>query len=140
MNAEYFLDTNIFLYTFDLDEPGKKRQANRLIRDALESGGGIISWQVVQEFLNVALQKWETPMTKEEAEFYVRKTLLPLWHIYPNADLYGVALRVHEDSGYQFYDCLIVAAAIHAGARTLFTEDMQDGRRFGDLTIRNPFA
>ena len=30
-------------------------------------------------------------------------------------------------------------AAIHAGADRLVSEDLQDGRRFGSLTIENPF-
>jgi predicted nucleic acid-binding protein len=38
-----------------------------------------------------------------------------------------------------FYDALIVAAAIEAGCDTLFTEDMQHGRKFGSLTVVNPF-
>jgi predicted nucleic acid-binding protein len=36
-------------------------------------------------------------------------------------------------------DALIVAAALEAGCDTLFSEDMQHGRKFGGLTIVNPF-
>jgi len=39
-----------------------------------------------------------------------------------------------------FYDNLIVASALQCGARILYSEDLQEGRRFGDLEIRNPFA
>ena len=38
------------------------------------------------------------------------------------------------------WDALIVEAALRRGCTRLLSEDMQDGRRFGDLTIENPFA
>jgi len=34
---------------------------------------------------------------------------------------------------------MVVEAALLSGATTLLSEDLQDGRRIGDLTIRNPF-
>jgi predicted nucleic acid-binding protein len=49
------------------------------------------------------------------------------------------ALRLARDHGLAFYGALIVAAALEAGCDTLFTEDMQHGRKFGSLTIINPF-
>ena len=54
MSAKYFIDTNIFVYSFDIGQPLKKERALALIRDALETGLGIISTQVIQEFMNVA--------------------------------------------------------------------------------------
>ena len=38
------------------------------------------------------------------------------------------------------YDATIIAAAIEAGCDMLWSEDLQDGRCFGGLTVRNPFA
>ena len=42
--------------------------------------------------------------------------------------------------GFSFYDALIVAAAIEQGCDTLYSEDMQAGRKIGPLVIVNPFA
>ena len=39
-----------------------------------------------------------------------------------------------------FWDALIVQAALEGNCKTLLSEDMQHGRRFGDLAIQNPFA
>jgi predicted nucleic acid-binding protein len=39
-----------------------------------------------------------------------------------------------------WYDALIVAAAMEGGCSLLYSEDLQSGRRFGDLRIENPFA
>jgi predicted nucleic acid-binding protein len=38
-----------------------------------------------------------------------------------------------------WYDSLIVAAAIQGGCKILYSEDMQHGRRFGELVVENPF-
>jgi predicted nucleic acid-binding protein len=38
------------------------------------------------------------------------------------------------------YDALVVAAALEAGCKILYSEDFQDGRKIeGRITIRNPF-
>lgn len=50
------------------------------------------------------------------------------------------ALALAGQGGLSFYDALIVASALEAGAARLLTEDMQAGRRFGDLEIVNPFV
>jgi predicted nucleic acid-binding protein len=49
------------------------------------------------------------------------------------------ASRLEEEHSLAFWDALIVEAALRAGARTLLSEDLQDGRRFGELVVRNPF-
>jgi predicted nucleic acid-binding protein len=49
------------------------------------------------------------------------------------------ASRLEEEHTLSFWDALIVQAAIQIGAERLTSEDLQDGRRFGTLTIHNPF-
>ena len=56
-----FLDTNVFVYTFDDTNPVKRTSARNWVRSALMSGRGIISTQVVQEFIAVATRKFATP-------------------------------------------------------------------------------
>lgn len=41
---------------------------------------------------------------------------------------------------HRFYDALIAAAAMEADVPTLYSEDLRHGRRFGPLTILNPFS
>ena len=50
------------------------------------------------------------------------------------------AVHIAERYGYSIFDSLIIAAALHAGASTLYTEDMRDGQAIDGLTIRNPFS
>lgn len=140
MPAEFFLDTNVFVYSFDASAPAKRARARELIRSALESGDGVISWQVAQEFLNVALHRFERPLTPREAAEYVDEVLAPLCHVFPSPDLLRDALAIHTETGFRFYDSLVVAGAAAAGARTLYTEDLQSGRQLRGLRIVNPFA
>jgi len=55
MNDRFFLDTNIFIYSLDANEPAKQPIAKTLIQNALTSNDGCISSQVVQECLNFYL-------------------------------------------------------------------------------------
>jgi predicted nucleic acid-binding protein len=50
------------------------------------------------------------------------------------------ASLLHERHGFAFWDAMVVEAALLSGATTLLSEDLQDGRHLGGLTIRNPFA
>ena len=68
MSDRFFLDTNIFVYSFDRGAPQKADRAAKLIRRAIEGRQGIISYQVVQEFFHVALRRFAEPMSVAEAD------------------------------------------------------------------------
>jgi predicted nucleic acid-binding protein len=140
MPAEFFLDTNVFVYTFDASAPAKRARARKLVQGALETGDGVISWQVAQEFLNVALHRFERPLTPREAADYLDEVLSPLCHVFPSSELLRDALAIHTETGFRFYDSLIVAGAAASGARTLYTEGLQPSREIRGLRIANPFA
>jgi predicted nucleic acid-binding protein len=139
MSDRFFLDTNIFVYSFDRSAATKSRKATRLIRKALATQKGIISYQVVQEFFNVALKKFSQPMKAADAEQYLGTVFRPLLGVNSSQALYAEALHLLAKSGLSWYDSLIVSAAIQAQCDFLFTEDLQHGQRFGRLQISNPF-
>jgi len=138
MKGSFFLDTNVLVYTFDRSAPEKRDIAVELVAQAL-SGHGAISYQVVQEFLNVATRKFAKPFTESEAAQYLDGVLTPLCTVHPGPDLYRMALQVHSNQGFSFYDSIIVASAHLAGCRTLYSEDMQSERVVLGLRIVNPF-
>ena len=139
MSARFFLDTNIFIYSFDQGAPVKAQKAAQLIRQALTTQKGAISFQVVQEFLNVALRRFSRPMEAADAEQYLSTVFRPLLCVHSSQALYVEALHLHTQSGLSWYDSLIVSAALQARCDLLFTEDIQHGQRFGGLQVRNPF-
>lgn len=139
MSAESFLDSNIFIYTFDDVVPEKQRIAQERIRTALQDGSGIISYQVVQEVLNVLTRKLPLAMNAGDATRYLATTLEPLWRVQPSAELYRAGLAVQSRYGFGLYDSLIVAAALSAGCARLISEDLQHGQRIEGLVIEDPF-
>ena len=140
MSARFFLDTNIFVYTFDRGARAKAEKAARLVRQAVDSGEGVVSYQVVQEFYNVALRRFAQPMTTAEAEQYFITVFRPLLAVHSSPALFGEALRVQAKYKLAWFDSLIVAAALEARCKVLYSEDMQDGYEIQSLRIKNPFS
>lgn len=137
--GRYFLDTNIFVYTFDPVADRKRRVATELIRSAKRDGLAVISFQVIQEFCSVAILRSEQTPTVGELRSYVRNVMAPLCEVHSSIELYDSCLDIREQTGYSFYDSLIVAAAAGAGCQTLFTEDLDNGRSIAGVKIVNPF-
>jgi predicted nucleic acid-binding protein len=126
-----FLDTNILVYA---QQSGAKATMSR----DLIGQGGTISVQVLNELTNVLRKKdnrsWrDIELVLDDVENALEPAL-PL-----TAATTRAALALARDHGFAFYDALIVAAAIEAGCDVLYSEDLQHGRKFGALTIVNPF-
>jgi predicted nucleic acid-binding protein len=126
-----FFDTSVLVYTITDDARGD------VARSRL-SDGGVISAQVLNEFVRVARKKLRLDWAIIEAALAELRALVN--------DVRPVALSTHEFAvslarrdGFDIYDALILAAAIEADCETLFSEDFQHGRRFGDLIVVNPF-
>jgi len=133
MNDKPFLDTNVLLYAFRGDD------ARSQTAEALLAAGGIISVQILNEFAAVARGK--LGRTWEE----VRRALKVIRVFCPDPapltiEVHDRALQLAGRYGYSIFDSLVIAAALQAGAGTLYSEDMQDGQMIEGLTIRNPFS
>lgn len=139
MSGRFFLDTNVFVYSCDAGDPAKTRRARKLIRDAVAGGKGVVSHQVVQEFLNVALRKFARPMTPAEAEQYLTTVFLPLMRVQSSPALLTEALWLKRRHELSWYDSLIVAAAMEADCDRLLSEDLPHGLKIGGLRVENPF-
>ena len=139
MSADYFLDTNIFIYDIEATDKRKQGIAQELIGRAIESDTGVISYQVVQECLNVITHKARRPLTAVEAQRYLDAVLAPLCRVFPGVPFYRRALSVKERWRLGFYDSLIVTAALEAGCGTLYTEDLQHDKQIEGLRIVDPF-
>jgi len=140
MNESYFLDTNVLVYTFDSRSPRKRDQAQKWVAQALERRQGVISYQVVQEFLSVALRKFANPLSAAEAILYLHRVLMPLCKVFPSEALFADALSVADDTGWSWYDSLIVSSAAAADCSVLLSEDLQSGRMVRGVRIQNPFV
>ena len=126
-----FFDTNVFVYLF-VGDPIKADIAEALIQH-----GGIISVQVLNEFISVTRGKYRFSWDKvEESLTAIRDEcdVIPL-----DLAIHQQALELCQETNLSIYDGLIVAAALTAGCDTLYSEDMNHGQRIGSLKIINPF-
>jgi predicted nucleic acid-binding protein len=140
MSGKFFLDTNVFVYLFDATAPAKAKKAARLVRDAVDTGKGIVNYQVVQEFFNVAFRRFAQPMSVAEAEQYLITVFRPLLAIQSSPALFVEALRIAGKCRLAWYDSIIVASALEGQCDTLYSEDFQHGREIEGLRIENPFV
>jgi predicted nucleic acid-binding protein len=139
MNGRFFLDTNIFIYSLDRTAPTKSVRARALIREAIEKRQGIVSYQVVQEFFNVAFRRFAQPMSLADAEQYLATTFRPLLAVHSSQAILADAMRMKDKFQLPWYDALIVVSALEGQCSVLYSEDFQHGQKFGELRITNPF-
>jgi len=139
MKDNYFIDTNIFIYTFDLKDDFKREKAKEIVKTALIDGKGFISTQVIQEFYNVATRKFKSPMNILSAKKYLENIFAQLNIVHPDFKFISNGLDIAATTKYSFYDSLIISAALKSGSSVLLTEDMHHGHRIQGLEIKNPF-
>jgi predicted nucleic acid-binding protein len=130
--TEAFLDTNVLLYLVSAD--GRKAD----IAEQTISAGGHVSVQVLNEFVSVARRK--TRLRWNEIDD-VLGTVRRICRVHAfTIETHDAARGLAEKHKLNFYDAAIVASALAAGCDTLYSENLQDGRRFGTaLRVRNPF-
>ena len=130
------LDTNLLVYADAADEPVKQRRALALITALRSDGSAVLSTQVLQEYVNVALRKLRLPqaLIRERIAFYRRFEMVPA-----SADMVAGALDLHLLHSLAFYDALIVQAALVSGCQRVLSEDMQHAAVYGGVRIENPF-
>jgi predicted nucleic acid-binding protein len=131
--AETFFDTNVLLYLLS-ENTAKADRAEELV-----AKGGVISVQVLNEFAAVASRK--LGMSWGE----IRDVLIPIravCEIEPmTVEAHDRGIEIADRYGFSFHDAMIVASALRAGCKTLYSEDLQDEQVIDtQLRIRNPFA
>ena len=131
-----FFDTNILVYATLDQDVAKKRVAASLIMEAVASGSFCISAQVLKEFANILIRK--SDRLPQEIREDVRR-FSPFVTVSDTPDLVLDALDLRRDYALQFFDALIVAGAERAECQTIYSEDLSDGARYGDVTVVNPF-
>ena len=133
MKDKPFFDTNVVLYAFSQDD------ARGEVAETLLAAGGTLSVQVLNEFVAVARRKLDKSWEEIRRALEIVRVFCPE-PVPLKVETHERAVYIAERYGYSIFDSLIIAAAIHAGASTLYSEDMRDGQAIDKLTIRNPFS
>jgi predicted nucleic acid-binding protein len=130
-----FLDTNVLVYALSPGEDPRQPMARELLA-RWAPGAWTINTQVLGETYNALVTRRHYPA--KEALAAVR--VLARMHVWvPAADTVIRALELAASHTLSTWDAMIVQAAIESGCDTLFTEDLQTGRRFDTVEVVNPF-
>jgi predicted nucleic acid-binding protein len=133
MNHKPFFDTNVILYAF------RQGDTRSRVAETLLAEGGIVSVQVLNEFVAVARRKLNRTWKEVCRALEILRAFCPQ-PLPITIEIHERALKFAERYGYSIFDSLIIAAAVHSGAGTLYSEDMRDGQTIEGITIRNPFS
>ena len=134
--ATYFIDTNIWLYSFIQGQDAEKNEISRAIIKECEI---VISTQFVNEMC-VNLKKKvgfsEIEIQNLIASLYRKYTVFEL-----SQDILLLASKIRINHSFSFWDSIVAASALDCDAEYLISEDMQDGFLLENrLKIMNPFA
>jgi len=134
MIEKCFVDSNVWVYLLADDDPVKKMQAGQLLSRVRHK---VVSWQIVNEVCaNLIRKKGKSETLVRHAIDYMCQSCEVVNFSLP---LLEAASDLRLKHGVSFWDSLVIAAALEAGCDTFASEDMQDGQKFGRMTVRNIF-
>jgi predicted nucleic acid-binding protein len=131
-DADPFFDTSVLLYLLS----GDTAKADRV--ETLLSTRGVVSVQVLNEFAVVALRKLKMPLNEIRE---ILDTIRAVCAVEPiTVETHDRGLAVLERYRFSLYDSMLVAAALIAGAKIIYSEDLQHGQVIDNqLRVTNPF-
>ena len=132
----FSIDTNILVYSIDKDA-GTRHEQSRTLVDALVDRDCVLTLQALAEFFHAVTRKSKMPVAEATAMVHDWMELFPVAIADVRTLSQAIALKNEHD--FAFWDAMLVQAARTAGVTRLLTEDMQDGRRLGELLLENPF-
>ena len=137
MTARVFFDTNVLVYAalgMGKDEPKRKRAL-----ELIESEDFGTSAQVLQEFFVTVVRKASRPLSAAQAlEWIEQWTAFPCQTI--DHQLVRIAIEQSERYAISYWDAAILVAAEALGTHTVYSEDLNDGQRYGRVRVVNPFS
>lgn len=133
-----FIDSNILLYSRDIALSAKADISNAWLRETAWRGVACVNLQVLNEVTQVMLRKRQD-LTHDEV-FAAVDELSFLGSSPVAISSVHAARKIRAETGYSWWDCLLLACALELACKYFLSEDLQDGRDIEGLTIVNPFA
>ena len=136
MHDKVFIDSNILIYAYSVDEPDKQNIVRKLFYNHHTV---IISTQTVNEFVNVTTRK--KMLTNKTASLIVSELFKVFLVQAIDQKIIQKAILLAEKHRYSYFDCLMLASALSSGCSVLYSEDMHHSHAVeGSLKIIIPFA
>lgn len=140
MRDRIFFDTNVLVYAFNArdSEKEKSQKAQELLLQAISQENLVLSTQVLGELYVTLTQKGKPPLNQRDSRKIIEKLCdAEIADLTKKTVLSALELQFCHRLSY--WDALIIATAQSAKCTQVFSEDMQDGQKFGELQIVNPF-
>ena len=137
------VDTNVLVYRFDPRFPEKQARATEVLRRGIGDGSLRLPHQALVELVAVVTRPLggDPPLlSREDSVREVEDLLAQFEVLYPNEQVVRLALRGMAAYQLSWFDAHLWAAAEHFGMEEILSEDFQDGRQYGTVRVRNPFA
>jgi len=133
MSDKIFIDSNIFLYTFD----SRDEEKQKISKEIILSKNRIISIQVINEVSNNLIRKFkfDNSMVKR----FIKSAYKRYEVIGFTQETFLLACDIRESYHISYYDSLIISTALNSKCTILYSEDMQHNLKIDSLTIVNPF-
>jgi predicted nucleic acid-binding protein len=138
MSAKVFVDTNVLVYAYDNDAGSKRQTAQEVLLSLRQDRSGALSMQVLQEFYNTVTRKLATPVPRDKARVIVDR--FTHWCVETTPEEIKRAFQIEDEARINFWDAMIIAAAIRSGATRILSEDLNPGQTIAGIQIENPFA
>ena len=136
MPDSVFVDTNVFVYALDTDEPRKRSIALDVLSNPAHAF--VTSTQVLAELYVTVTRKLRRPLPAADAAKRIEElSNLPVVSV--DVALVRAAIALSEGAHLSYWDSAVVVAAASAGCRRLMTEDLQHGMDLAGVRIENPF-
>lgn len=137
MNADFFIDTNVLVYSIDENDLLKQKIAQNLLEKLVKDKNAIVSTQSLQEFYNSTTRKGICE--KDKAMEFVKyfSNAFPVFNNSVSEIISAIEISIKTQ--FSFWDSLIIAAAKSAGCKTIYSEDLNDGQIVDGIKIENPF-
>jgi predicted nucleic acid-binding protein len=133
MSDRAFFDSNVLIYVM-VSGDSRRERAQQLVAQ-----GGVVSVQVLNEFVAVARRKMRMPWEDVIEALGEVRILFPT-PVSITLETHEAALKIAQQHRFGIYDAQIAAAALEANCSTLYSEDLQDGQVIDhQLTVTNPF-
>ena len=133
-----FVDTNIFIYAYDVSSAEKHKRALNLITELWDSGKGCLSIQILQEFYVNLTIKIPNPLSPEKASPIIED--LGQWRLHkPKLKNIMEAMLIQQQNKISFWDAMIICSAKNMGCKTIWTEDLNPNQLYEGVKAVNPF-
>jgi predicted nucleic acid-binding protein len=137
MSGKVFIDSNILIYAHDIEQKTKCPIARDVVLDLVRTRNAVVSPQVLQEFYVNATRKIARPLTRSTARQIVED--YRVWSVDTVPADIMTAFRIEDEAKISFWDALICASALKAGATAIVSEDLNAGQKIAGFRVVNPF-